>query len=437
VAPALTIMGISSRYHAFCCLFQIDQKLFTFPGSLPKWVSVTQRLTQAFVHGHAANGRDRIVFDSQVPGLGLRITPTGTRIYIAQGRVAGRKRRITVGFADRMPLSEARTEALQLLAVMRRGVDPTEDRKARLRAAQAESITIRELSEQWMAEYVIPKLKPRTRGDYQQLLTRHILPALGNLAVAEIDRRHIEQRHVAMAGTPRRANYAVAVIKAMLSFAIKRDLRSNNPAVGITPYRENRRERFLSEAEIGAAADGITAAEKSGKIGPFAAAGLRLALFTGARSGEVTAFQWSQIDWERRLIRLPDSKTNEPKTVHLSDAAIEVLKGIPRIGPYVVAGGRRNQPYAHLTRAWGVARKHAGLDAVRLHDLRHSYASLALGRGVPLAVIGKLLGHKNPATTQRYAHLARDAVQAVNDEIGAAMQAAIMKPRSKVVKLRS
>ena len=151
-------MGISSRYHAFCCLFQIDQKLFTFPGLLPKWVSVTQRLTQAFVHGQAANGRDRIIFDSQVPGLGLRITPTGTRIFIAQGRVAGRKRRITVGFADRMPLSEARTEALQLLAVMRRGVDPTEDRKARLRAAQAESITIRELSEQWMAEFVIPSL---------------------------------------------------------------------------------------------------------------------------------------------------------------------------------------------------------------------------------------------------------------------------------------
>jgi integrase len=206
--------------------------------------------------------------------------------------------------------------------------------------------------------------------------------------------------------------------------------------VGITPYRENRRERFLSEAEIGAAADGIAAAENSGKIGPFAAAGLRLALFTGARSGEVTAFQWSQGDWGRRLIRLPDSKTNEPKTIHLSEAAIEVLKGIPRVGPYVIAGGRRNQPYTHLTRAWGIARGHAGLDEVRLHDLRHSYASIALGRGVPLAVIGKLLGHRNPATTQRYAHLARDAVQAVNDELGAAMQAAIRKPRSKMVKLR-
>jgi integrase len=397
---------------------------------------VTQRLTQSFVDAQIANGRDHIIFDSQLSGLGLRITPTGTRIFVAQGRVAGRKRRVTVGFADRMTLSQARTEALQTLAAMRQGADPAEDRKARLRAAQAKSLTIRELSEQWLRELVIPKLKPRTRADYQQLLAHHILPLLGNLAVAEIERRHIEQRHAAMASTPRRANYALAVTKAMLTFAVKRGLRPNNPAVGIALYRENRRERFLSEAEIGAAADGITAAEKSGKVGPFAAGGLRLALFTGARSGEVTAFQWSQIDWERRLIRLPDSKTNEPKTIHLSDAAIEVLKDLPRVGPYVIAGGRRGQPYTHLSRAWVIARKYSGLDDVRLHDLRHSYASLALGRGVSLAVIGKLLGHRNPATTQRYAHLARDSVQAVNDELGAAMQAAIKKPRSKVVKVR-
>jgi integrase len=397
---------------------------------------VTQRLTQSFVDAQIANGRDHIIFDSQLPGLGLRITPTGTKIFVAQAYVAKRKRRITIGMSSDMSLAKARVEARQTLAAMHGGVDPTEDRKARLRASAAQSITLRDLSEQWLREFVIPKLKPRTQTDYRQLLAQHILPLLGNLSVTELDRRHIEQRHVAMAVTPRRANYALAVIKAMLSFAIKRGLRSNNPAAGITPYRENRRERFLSEAEIARAADGITAAEESGKIGPFAAAGLRLCLFTGARSGEITSIRWEQIDWERRLIRLPDSKTNEPKTIHLSDAAIGILRDVPRAGPYVVAGGRRNRPYAHLTRAWGIARKYVGLDDVRLHDLRHSYASLALGRGVPLAVIGKLLGHKNPATTQRYAHLACDAAQAVNDELGAAMQAAINKPRSRVVRIR-
>jgi integrase len=408
---------------------------FTWTKIYGIWVPVTQRLTQAFVDTAPVTGRDHIIFDAQLPGLGLRITPTGTKIFVAQARVSGRKRRITVGLADTMSLATARTEALQLLAAMRGGIDPTADRKARLRAAAAKSITIRELSEQWMAEFVIPKLKPRTVSDYRGLLALHILPTLGNLTVAGIDREHIERRHLEMRGTPRRANYTIATIKTMLGFAVKRGLRQHNPAAGIQPYRQNKRERFLSEAEIGAAADAITAAEGDGVIGPFAAAGLRLALFTGARSGEITAIQWDHIDWERRLVRLPDSKNNAPRTIHLSDAALEALRTTPHIGPFVVAGVKHGAPYRNLSRAWSVVRKYAGLPDVRLHDLRHSYVSLAAGRGVSLHMIGKLLGHKDPATTQRYAHLARDAVQAVNDELGAVMQAAIRKPRGKVVKL--
>jgi integrase len=396
---------------------------------------VPQRLTQAFVDLASGNGRDRLIFDSQLSGLALRITPTGTKIFVVQARVAGRKRRITIGYADKTTLAQARKEALQALAAMRGGVDPSAERRARLRASAARSITIRGLSEKWMVELVIPKRKPRTVSDYRELLAKHILPSLGNLTVAEIDREHIERRHLDMVGTPRRANYTIATIKALLGFAVRRGLRSNNPAAGIQRYRENRRERFLSEAEIGAAADAIAAAESNGAVGPFAAAGLRLALFTGARSGEITAFEWHHIDWERRLIRLPDSKNNAPHTIHLSDAAIEVLRSVPHVGPYVIAGAKYGEPFKSLSRSWSIARKYANLDDVRLHDLRHSYASLAAGRRVSLHMIGKLLGHKDPATTQRYAHLARDVVQAVNDELGAAMQAAIKKPRSKVVRL--
>jgi integrase len=396
---------------------------------------VTQRLTQAFVDTAPVTGRDHIFFDSQLPGLGLRITPTGTKIFVAQAYVAKRKRRITIGVSPDISLAKARIEAAQVLAAMRRGVDPTADQKARLRAAAAQSITIRELSERWLTEFVIPKLKPRTVADYKELLTLHILPALGNLTVAEIDREHIEKRHIDMQKTPRRANYTLATIKGLLSFSVRRGLRAANPAANIAPYREQKRERFLSEQEIGAAAEGISKAETDGVIGPLAATGLRLALFTGARSGEITSIRWDNIDWERRLIRLPDSKTNEPRTIHLSDAAIETLRTTPHVGPYVVAGSRPGTAYKNLTRAWARARRYAGLDDVRLHDLRHSYASLAASRGISLHMIGKLLGHKDPGTTQRYAHLARDAVQAVNDELGAVMQAAIKKPRSKVVKL--
>jgi integrase len=243
-----------------------------------------------------------------------------------------------------------------------------------------------------------------------------------------------------MAHTRRQANYALSTVRALFNFAIDVGLRppSSNPVRRVRWYRERKIERFLTEAEIASAGEGIAAAERQGQIGPHAAAGLRLALLTGARSGEITAAQWSHFDPDRRLVRLPDSKTNEPRTIHLSDAALEVLHGLPRIGPYIIAGAKAGEPYKNLGRAWIVARKLAGLDDVRLHDLRHSYASLAAGRGVSLQMIGKLLGHKVPATTQRYAHLARDAAAAVNDELGAVMAAAIARgaPQPAVVKLR-
>lgn len=302
-------------------------------------------------------------------------------------------------------------------------------------------MTIAELADKWLVDYVRPKLKPRTVFDYERLLRQRILPALGHLSVTRVSRDDVTRLHVSMANTPRRANYAVSTVRALMSFACGLKLRPplDNPCRKIKMYRERARERFLSEAEIAAAAEAIATAERSGRVGPHGAAGLRLALFTGARSGEIAAAQWTHIDWSRSVIRLPDSKTNEPRTIHLSDAALEVLKTLPRIGPYVIAGAKEGEPYKNLSRAWIIARAYAGLSDVRLHDLRHSYASLAAGRGVSLQMIGKLLGHKAPATTQRYAHLARDAVAAVNDELGAAMVAAIEKGQPKdatVVKLR-
>jgi integrase len=143
-----------------------------------------------------------------------------------------------------------------------------------------------------------------------------------------------------MANTPRRANYVIATFRALMSFAEVVSLRPphTNPAKRIKMFRQGVRERFLSEEEIGLAADAIAKAEDSGKIRPHAAAGLRLALFTGARSGEITAAKWQHVDWQRKQIRLPDSKTNEPRTIHLSPAALEVLKVLPRVGSFIIAG---------------------------------------------------------------------------------------------------
>jgi integrase len=387
------------------------------------------KLTDAFVAAQTSDGRDRLLFDDRQRGFGLRITPAGTKIFIAQIRTNGAKRKAVLGRYPDISVARARELALQAIADLRQGQDPALARKARDKALAAGGTTLSALAERWMAKHVRPKLKPRTVFDYEQLLEKHILPALGRLPVAQIEREDILSLHADMERTPRRANYVASTVRAILNFGIDLGLRpaGSNPARRIKMYREHKRERFLSELEIARAADGIARAERTGRIGPHAAAGVRLALFTGARSGEITAARWLHVDWDRRLIRLPDSKTNEPRTIHLSDAALEVLEGLPRVGPYIVAGAIPGEPYRNLGRAWIKARALARLQDVRLHDLRHSYASLAAGKGVSLQMIGKLLGHRNPATTARYAHLARDAAASVNDELGAAMTSAIEK----------
>jgi integrase len=395
------------------------------------------RFTDAFLESLAADGRDRLIFDDRQPGFGVRITPTGTKIFVAQARVAGRKRRVTVGFHPEQTLAKARDEALQMLADMRRGCDPVVERKARIKAAQAGEMTISELGDKWLREHVF-KLRPRTVGNYKRLLTQFIKPVLGHLTVAHIEHDDVNKFHVAMRRTPRQANHAVATLRTLLNFAGRLGLRppASNPARGVKMYRERVIERFLSDTEIGKAADGIDQAEQDGTITPHGAAGLRLALLTGARSGEVTAIEWTHVHPDLRLIRIPDS-IDEPgrktgaRTIHLSDAALEVLASIPRVGKFVIAGDKEDEPYKNLTRAWTKARAYAGLDDVRLHDLRHSFGSLAARKNVSLLVIGKLLGHKVPATTKRYAHLCQDVAASINDDLGAAMTAAIEKGRAK------
>jgi integrase len=391
------------------------------------------RITQEMVASLPIDGRDRLIFDTREPGFAVRVTPAGTKIFIAQARVEGELRRLALGRFPDMSAAAARDSAREAVTDMRAGRDPRVERTARAKAIEAGATTVAKFSERWLAEVVRPKRKPRTIADYERLLAQRIVPELGHLIVERVAKEDVIKLHVAMQSTPRRANYTVSTFRAMMTYAEDCGLRPplSNPARRIEMYRERPRERFLSEDEIAIAADAIATAETTGKIGPHAAAGLRLALFTGARSGEVTAIKWTHIDWSRKLARLPDSKTNEPRTIHLSEAALEVIKTVPRVGPFVIAGVKPDASFKNLSRAWIVARKFGGLDDVRLHDLRHSFASLAAGRGVSLPMIGKLLGHRVPATTQRYAHLARDVVAAVNDEIGDAMTKAIETRKPK------
>jgi integrase len=399
-----------------------------------------QKLTNAVVGALEPNGRDQIIFDSILSGFAIRVTPAGGKIFIAQAWAGGKKRRVTVGTFPETNVATARTDARVMLDDMRAGKNPALERETRRRAISDGDMTVGELADKWMDVYVRPKLKPRTAADYTKLFEQKIKPRFGHLPVSALTKDDTDTFHAEMKATPRRANYTLSTLRALLTYAEDIGLRPpmSNPCRKLKMYRERARERFLSETEIAAAAEAIESAERDGVIGPYAAAGLRLALLSGARSGEVTAIKWSHIDWARKLARLPDSKGNEPRTIHLNDAAIEVLKTLPRVEPFVIKGDVPGEAYKNLSRAWIISRAYAGLDDVRLHDLRHSYASLAAAQGVSLQMIGKLLGHRVAATTQRYAHLARDHVSSINDELGAVMQAAIEKgvpQRAGVIKL--
>ena len=194
----------------------------------------------------------------------------------------------------------------------------------------------------------------------------------GTSAVKDLTWEQVNKFHGSMARIPRRANYVTSTLRALLNFAERVGIRPlhSNPVQGrrILP-RECPRKISVAKPRSARPPKRIEQAEREGVIGPHAAAGLRLALFTGARSGEITAIQWSHIDWNRKQVRLPDCKTNTPRTIHLGDAAIEVLKTVPRVGPFVIAGAKPGEAYKNLTRAWITARDYAGLDDVRLHDL--------------------------------------------------------------------
>ena len=392
------------------------------------------RLTDALVAALRPTARDQFQFDSLLSGYGVRVTPAGIKILFGQGR-NGRKVRHTVGRWPELKVAEGRELARLVIADIKAGRDP---RHMRQQLVASTSLTIADFAERWMAEHVKVKLKPKTQADYGDHLRRQIVPALGRRTVAGLSWEDANALHVALKEKPPSANRALNVLHSMLAYAVRLKLRPDNPCRDVKRYPERSHERFLSPREFVLALEAIDEAKRDGAITTHAAAGLKLCLYTGARRGEVCAAKWTQVDWARRLIRLPDSKTGRPRTIHLNDQAVTILKTIPRVGPYVIAGGPPGQPYTGLSYAWSYARKRRGLSDVRLHDLRHSFASLGLAAGISLPVIGRLLGHTKASSTQRYAHLASDTAAAASDAIGLAFEEAIANtasPSADVVKL--
>jgi integrase len=373
--------------------------------------------------------------------------PRGARSWIVEYRPHGggrriAKKRITLGSASVLTPDQARQTAAEVLARVRLGHDVPHDRAARRVAP-----TLADLIERFMREEVRPTRKPRTSDLYDMYFRVHVLPALGFRRAREITLADIAKLHRKIgARTPVTANRVVALMSAVFSWAVRLGEvpEGMNPVRGITRYREQGRERFLSSDEIVRLGEALREAETIGlpwtiddtratvkhvpkknrrtKVSPFATAAIRLLLLTGCRLREILNLRWEEFDRERGMLFLPDSKTGR-KPVILSGPALAVLENLPRTGDFVIAGQRDNRARHDLKRPWEVIRQRAGLRPIRLHDLRHSFAATGASSNLGLPVIGKLLGHKRAETTSRYAHIAADPLRIAADAIASQLAA--------------
>lgn len=371
--------------------------------------------------------RETVVWDAALPRFGLRVRPGAAAVYVVKFRNRyGRQRKLTLGEAALLSLDQARDAARTVLAEVDLGGDPLDRR-----VADRQAITVAEVCDRFIAHHVDPKTKPRTARDYRSIIERRIKPALERLPFNTVSRLDVTELHLSLAAIPRQANYTLAVLSKMFTWAIVHGLRADgvNPCRHVSRYRERLRSRFLTPAEFAALGIALQGADDTGAISRAAANAIRLLVLTGARVSEVLGLRWIDVDLERCALRLPDSKTG-PKVIFLSRPAVDLLASMPRAeeSPYVIQGRRRGRPMVNIAKPWGIVRRRAGLPGVRLHDLRHSFASVAAAAGVSLPIIGGLLGHTQPQTTARYAHLAAEPLRAANELIGQRIAAVIALP---------
>jgi integrase len=406
-----------------------------------------QRITKRTVDALQSNGSEFTVWDDAVTGFGVRVRPTGAKSFVVIYRAgAGRgapMRRYTIAAVGKITAERARARAKIILGAVAHGHDP-----ARQKTAERGTPTVAELADQFMADHVRAKRKPGTAEFYRDILDRIVKPAVGTTKADKLTRHQLGRLHSSLSGTPFQANRVLTVVGSMYAFAGRTGIvpEGTSPARGIDKFKEGRRERFLTGEELERLGSAIREAETTGipwtvdqtkptakhvpkakrstKIAPSAAAALRLLLFTGCRLREILHLRWEHVDFERGCLFLPDSKSGR-KTVILNAPALAVLNGMERIGPYVVPGDSPEQPRHDLKRPWDAVIRRAGLTGVRLHDLRHTYASFGAGGGLGLPIIRRLLGHAQTATTARYAHLDNDPLRRASEAIAGRIAAAL------------
>lgn len=398
---------------------------------------MSKRISLATVKAAKPADKDYFLWDGELKGFGLKVCKGGRKVYVCKYRAgSGRSapsRRMTIG-AHGSPWTPdaARKEAARLLGRVAQGEDPARDKQD----AKA-VISVAELCDRYLEAGVATK-KASTLSTDRGRIERHIKPLLGKMRITDVTRADVAQflQDVAngktatdvktrkrgraiVKGGKGTATRTVGLLGGIFTYANEAGLLKENPVRGVKRYRDQRNERFLDAEELTRLGEALAKAEAEGE-NPYALAIIRLLLLTGARKGEIEKLRWSEVDRNFQYLRLADSKTGQ-KLIVLNDAALEVLEGISRRqkSDFVFPASRSEGWYQGTPKVWERMRIAAGLSGVRLHDLRHSFASVAASTGANLQVIGALLGHMNSATTARYAHLGADPVRAAAQSVAA------------------
>lgn len=389
---------------------------------------ITKRAVDAF------KPRDKayFVWDSLVVGFGVRVMPTGTKTFQVQYRKGARTRRASLGRVGVVTVEQARDMALEMLGQVAGGFDPVEEI-----ALERMAPTVSDLCDRFVDLHVSVHVKPSTARDYASTIRRMIRPAIGTFKVTDVLRKDIANLHYRHRETPIQANRMLSVLSKMFNMAELWGLRPDGtyPCRHVPKYKENKRERYLSQEELQRLGAILTHCENEGSETPHVVAVFRLLLLTGCRLSEIQTARWDYVT--ERGLELPDTKVGK-RCIPLPASARAVLDALPRTAgnPCIIEG---KLPGAHITdlqHPWRRIRALARLDDVRIHDLRHTYASVAVSGGMPIQMVGRLLGHTQLQTTLRYAHLADDPVRAAAEENSAAIFANLGADQQKRSHLR-
>jgi integrase len=359
--------------------------------------------------------RCRVCYDEEVPGFGVQINASDGRSFILNYSFYGHERRMTIGSVKDWKASAARVEAKRLRRLIDIGIDPMAEIDAKRRAPTVEALCARYLEEH------LPKKRPNAAFDDRSMIERDILPVLKHRRVAEVSFSDVDALHRAITKrAPYRANRVIALLSKMFSLAAKWGWRSENPCKGVERNPENRRQLFLTHAEIERLWAWLDSHEDR-----QAASIIKLLLLTGARSGEVESMRWFDLDLDEGLWTKPSTITKQAREhrVPLSPPAVALLRDLKlRVFPseyvFPLKGGYRKD----IRPTWRQVRDVLGRPELRVHDLRHTYASILASSGLSLPVIGALLGHTQAATTQRYSHLFDEALRKATEQVAEVVQ---------------